>query len=82
MSVLAVPFTFGTSFVTKAHAAECLLQFLLSDHPQYVTMMRDCRVAYRLGFVLKQILDGDEDGVNPLSVQWLKHASHRLDSRH
>lgn len=59
--MLAVPFTFNTSFVTKAHAAECLLQFLLSDQPQYVIMMRDCRVAYRLGCVLKQILE-DEDG--------------------
>ena len=59
--MLAIPFTFSTSFVTKAHAAECLLQFLLSDKEQYVAMLRDCRVAYRLGHVLKQIME-EEDG--------------------
>jgi hypothetical protein len=64
VSVLAVPFTFSASFATKAHAAECLLQFLLSNQLEYAMMMRDCRTAYRLGFVLKQIFEHEDGAIS------------------
>jgi hypothetical protein len=63
VSVLSIPFTFRISSATKAHAASCLLQFLLADKREYLLMMRDCRVAYRLGSLLEQIIaDAKEAG--------------------